>query len=222
MDDGGLYKKQLMEYAQDLARAYSQLRRNQAEFLAALVTLLESKAPALRGHASRVAFWSLRLNEALDSPLEPGMLQAAALAHDVGKLGLPDRLIRSWVAENEEDAALLEMHPDMGASLLTHVSAFQDWIPWVRHHHERWDGLGFPDKLAGKEIPLGARIISVANAFDYHMHGYAGEAAYTLAATSGWLESRSGKAHDPDIIAVFTSMPLEALWANRLWIEEEK
>lgn len=215
-----LYKHQLLEYAQDLARAYSQIRQNQAEFLGALVSLLEMKSPSVRGHARRVAFWSLRLNEALNKPLDPGALQAAALVHDVGKLGLPDRLIRSWVASNNDDRRLAEMHPSLGASLLEHVSAFHEWIPWVRHHHERWDGTGYPEGLKGEQIPLGARIISLANSFDYHAHDYGREPAHTLAGTIIWIKKQSGGAFDPDLIRAFASLPLEALWVNRLWIEE--
>ncbi len=220
MSDGDLYKDQLLEYAQDLARAYSQIRQSQAEFLAALVSLLEMKAPAVRGHARRVAFWSLRLNDALGKPLDPGALQAAALVHDVGKLGLPDRLIQSWVASNDDDRRLVQLHPELGASLLEHVSAFHDWIPWVRHHHERWDGAGYPGGLAGEEIPLGARIISLANSFDYHVHDYGDQPAHTVGGTTAWIEKRAGGSFDPELVRTFVSLPIEALWVNRLWIEE--
>jgi len=215
-----LYQRQLMEYAQDLARAYREIRRSQDDFLELLVTLVELKAPAARGHARRVAFWALRLNEALGRPLEPAPLKAAALAHDVGKLGLPDRLIASWVGEGEDDRRLIEAHPQLGASLLEHVSAFAGWIPWVRHHHERWDGRGFPAGLAGEAIPLGARVIAIANGFDYRMHGYGGDPAYTLAGTTAWLEHQANASYDPALVRSFLDMPLEALWANRLWLEE--
>ncbi|WP_457637047.1 HD-GYP domain-containing protein [Oceanithermus sp.] len=221
MDKGDLYKHQLLEYAQDLARAYSQIRRSQAEFLAALVSLLEMKAPALRGHARRVAFWSLRLNDALGRPLDPGALQAAALVHDVGKLGLPDHLLRSWVADNEDDRRLLQLHPELGASLLEHVSAFSGWVPWVRHHHERWDGTGYPSGMAGEEIPLGARIIALANSFDYRVNDYGQEPAHTVAGTTAWIEEQAGRAFDPNLVAAFVALPIEALWVNRLWIEEK-
>jgi len=219
MNSGDLYKHQLMEYAQDLARAYDELQRNQVEFLATLVALLEMKAPALRGHARRVAFWSLRLNDVLDRPLDPGALRAAALVHDVGKLGLPDRLIQSWVAKREDDRRLIQLHPELGASLLEHVSAFSEWIPWVRHHHERWDGTGYPAGLAADEIPLGARMICLANAFDYRMNEYGGDPAHTVAGTISWIERLAGSVFDPDLVRAFVRMPIEALWVNRLWIE---
>jgi len=219
---GPLFRQQLMEYAQDLARAYREIRTSQDDFLRLLVTLVELKAPAARGHARRVAFWALRLNEALTRPLDPAPLKAAALAHDVGKLGLPDRLITSWVGEGEEDRRLVEAHPQLGASLLEHVNAFAGWIPWVRHHHERWDGRGYPEGLAGEAIPLGARIIAVANGFDYRMHGYGRDPAHTLAGTVTWMEAEAGSAFDPSLVEAFVTMPLEALWANRLWLEEEE
>ncbi|WP_456445443.1 HD-GYP domain-containing protein [Deinococcota bacterium DY0809b] len=217
---GRLYQRQLMEYAQDLARAYREIRASQDDFLSVLVTLVELKAPAARGHARRVAFWALRLNDALGRPLEPAALGAAARAHDVGKLALPDRVVASWVGEDDEGRELLATHPQVGASLLDHVAAFRGWIPWVRHHHERWDGAGFPDGLAGAAIPLGARIIAVANGFDYRMHGYGRDPAYTLAGTTAWLERQAGGAFDPELVEAFVAMPLEALWANRLWLEE--
>jgi len=222
MSGGDLYKHQLLEYAQDLARAYSQIRQSQAEFLAALVSLLEMKAPTVRGHARRVAFWSLRLNETLGRPLDPGALQAAALVHDVGKLGLPDRLIQAWVAKNEDDHRLVRMHPELGASLLEHVSAFHDWIPWVRYHHERWDGTGYPEGKMGEEIPLGSRIIALANSFDYHAHDYGSAPAHTVGGTTAWIEKQAGGTFDPNLVGAFVSLPIEALWVNRLWIEEGK
>ncbi len=221
MESEGLYQRQLMEYAQDLARAYREIRESRSDFLSVLVALVELKAPAVRGHARRVTFWALRLNDALGRPLPAEDLRSAALAHDVGKLGLPDRLIEGWVAHDEEDRELIEAHPEIGAMLLGHVAAFEPWIPWVRHHHERWDGRGFPDGLAGEAIPLGARMIALANAFDYRMHGYGGEPAYTLAGTTAWLEQEAGGGLDPELTAAFLAMPLEALWANRLWLEEE-
>jgi len=220
LEGSDLYKHQLLEYAQDLARAYSQIRQSQAEFLATLVALLEMKAPQVRGHARRVAFWSLRLNDALDRPLDPGALQAAALVHDVGKLGLPDRLIRSWIAHNDDDRQLVQMHPELGASLLEHVSAFSEWVPWVRHHHERWDGTGYPARLSGGEIPLGSRIIAIANAFDYYAHDYGSEPAHTIAGTVSWIERQSGGAFDPELVKTFLELPIEALWMNLLWLEE--
>jgi len=219
MAKSDLYKEQLLEYAQDLARAYGELRRSQAQFLAALVSLLEMKAPALRGHARRVAFWSLRINDAIGKPLDPGALQAAALVHDVGKLGLPDPLLEAWVSRNEEERRLIQLHPELGASLLEHVTAFSSWIPWVLHHHEHWDGSGYPAGLSGEGIPLGARIICLANAFDYRMHGYASDPAHTVAGTTIWIEERSGKIFDPALVSAFDGMPVETLWMNRLWIE---
>lgn len=220
MASGELYQRQLMEYAQDLARAYREIRSSQDDFLQVLITLLELKVPAVHGHARRVAFWALRLNDALERPLEPAPLKAAALAHDVGKLGLPDQVIATWVGKEEQDRELITTHPQLGASLLGHVAAFREWLPWVLHHHERWDGGGYPDGLAGEAIPLGARIIAVANGFDYRMHGYGRDPAHTLAGTTAWMETQAGGAFDPTLVEAFLRMPLEALWANRLWLEE--
>jgi HD-GYP domain-containing protein (c-di-GMP phosphodiesterase class II) len=92
----------------------------------------------------------------------------------------------------------------------------------VRHHHERWDGTGYPAGLAGEEIPLGSRIISLANSFDYYVHDYGDTPAHTVSGAIAWIEKQAGGSFDPELVRAFVELPVEALWVNRLWIEETR
>jgi response regulator RpfG family c-di-GMP phosphodiesterase len=137
------------------------------EFLEVLAETIETKDRFMRGHARRVAFYSSLIAARLELPDEiQERVRIAAFLHDLGKVGVPtDLLLRAGALEPAE-RALVEQHPVIGAHLLKPLD-LPGIIPvTIRHHHEWWDGSGYPDGLAGEEIPFEARIIAVADAFD--------------------------------------------------------
>ena len=93
--------------------------------------------------------------------------------HDIGKIGTYDIILEKPDKLTEEEFALIKKHPDAGANILKPIKQFKDIIPAIRHHHERWDGEGYPDGLKGEEIPFMARILCVADSFDLHDGGQA-------------------------------------------------
>ncbi len=128
--------------------------------------MLEAKDPATNGHSSRVADLAVRLAQEMGlSEGAQATLKTAGLLHDIGKVAIPERILHQSIL-SRQDLELLETHPQRGCEILAGLHSVRDALPAIRHHHEQADGSGFPDGLAGDAIPLAARILGMANAFD--------------------------------------------------------
>jgi HD-GYP domain-containing protein (c-di-GMP phosphodiesterase class II) len=148
-------------------RNVARLRTDTHDALAALVEVVELRDPYTAGHSRRVAELARVL--ALDLGLAPEEADAVASAgrvHDVGKVALDARILDKAGPLDAEEMAQMRLHPVHGAAVVAHFAAYGEGHRLVRHHHERWDGDGYPDGLAGEAIPLGARILAVADTFD--------------------------------------------------------
>src|SRR3954470_11718943 len=133
----------------------------------ALANAIEARDEYLHGHCERLASVAVRLAELLDlGPDEIETVRLGAILHDVGKIGIPDRVLLKPAALDDEERRIVEMHPEIGDKLLEPLDLLAGARPIVRHHHERWDGAGYPDGLAAGAIPLGARIVAVADAIE--------------------------------------------------------
>ncbi len=135
--------------------------------LAAIVTAMEARDSYTASHSSRVADiteclcrW-LRLPEAQAEPIH-----IAAHVHDIGKIGIPDAILHKSGTLTPDEWEIMRLHPMIGYNILSKVSGFEDIALCVRHHHERWDGSGYPDGLSGQAITPGARIIALADSID--------------------------------------------------------
>jgi len=128
---------------------------------------VEAKDPHLEGHCARLAHYATALGEALG--LDPATLEGlrrGGLLHDVGKIGVPDAILFKPGPLSPEEWVVMREHPAIGERICRPLRAMQDVLPIIRHHHERWNGSGYPDGLAGEAIPLTARILQVADVFD--------------------------------------------------------
>jgi HD-GYP domain-containing protein (c-di-GMP phosphodiesterase class II) len=145
-------------------------RENQELFLnsiRALAAAVDAKDPYTRGHSERVARYSVAIARHLDLPAdEVKKVRIAALLHDVGKIGIDDRILRKPTALTDDEFEIMKLHPVKGALIMGQIPQLKWIIPGMKYHHEKWDGTGYPDGLAAEEIPLLARIISVADTFD--------------------------------------------------------
>jgi putative two-component system response regulator len=136
----------------------------------ALTSALESKDPRTVGHVQRVASYAAHLCEKLGmSPDEKETVIKGAMLHDVGMIGVPDHLLTATALDDEERGRVAD-HTRMGASILEPMITFEQFVPIVRWHHERWDGKGYPDGLKGEQIPLEAQIVAIANRLDEIQH----------------------------------------------------
>ncbi len=130
----------------------------------ALITVVELKDTKSRGHAFRVAKYSKMMAKRMDLPTRE--IYLAGLLHDVGKIALPDTILEKPTSLSNEEWEIVKKHPELGYLIVKTIEPLKEVAPWIRWHHERWDGSGYPDGLKGEEIPVEAQIISVADAFD--------------------------------------------------------
>lgn len=155
-------------------------------------------------HNLRVALYAGLLGDALgfERPLVRDLLVGAFL-HDLGKIAIPDRVLLKNGALNAEEWAIMRGHCEIGARLLGQLPAFQHAVPVVLHHHERFDGTGYPDRLAGDDIPLIARAFAVVDVFDALVSVRPYKRAATLDDALDHLEAGRGGHFDPDLASVF-------------------
>ncbi len=153
--------------AMENANLYRRLKDTFLHTAEALAEAVNSRDPYTGGHVRRVEGYSLTLAGPLGlSAIEGENLRLAAIMHDIGKIGVDDAILRKGGDLTAEEEAVMRRHPEIGARILGLVDEMKDVIPGVRHHHERFDGGGYPDGLKGKNIPLEARIIAITDAYD--------------------------------------------------------
>lgn len=177
------------------------------EFLEVLAETIEAKDRYMRGHARRVAFYAGLIGERLQlSPEAQQRVRLAAFLHDLGKVGVPtDLLLRSGALEAAE-RAVVERHPVIGAHLLGPLGMPCEISRAIRHHHEWWDGTGYPDGVAGEEIPLDARIVAIADAFDAMSCDRPYRHALRREVVIAEFRRYAGIQFDPGIVKVFLSI----------------
>ncbi|MFZ1057731.1 MAG: HD-GYP domain-containing protein [Candidatus Rokuibacteriota bacterium] len=159
--------QQSLRYACDLKSIHDRLQRAFLQSLLGLANALEAKDPYTRGHSERVAGLAQRLARRLGfAPSDARVVAQAGLLHDLGKIGIPESVLRKAGPLTGEEWALMREHPVVGARIVAPLEFFADGALIIRHHHERQDGSGYPAGLAGGAIPLGARIVAVADVYD--------------------------------------------------------
>ncbi len=171
----------------------------------ALADAVDVRDRATGLHALRVRRYALNLAEAIDPTLlrDPS-LEYGFLLHDVGKIGISDQVLLKPGPLTAEERELVHMHPAIGAQILRNVSLLQGrGLDVVRHHHERWDGAGYPDGLSGEQIPLSARIFAVADTLDAMTSHRPYRQALDWAEAVGEIQSQSGRQFDPDVVQAF-------------------
>jgi putative nucleotidyltransferase with HDIG domain len=159
--------RQLQQYDQENARLYAALERGYVETIRALASAIDAKDPYTRGHSERVARLAVEIGRELgldETTLRS--LEFGGILHDVGKIGIPEQVLGKPARLTPEEFALVRSHALIGAEIVEGVEFLQGAEPAIRHHHERWDGTGYPDGLAGEAIPLIARILNAADTWD--------------------------------------------------------
>jgi putative nucleotidyltransferase with HDIG domain len=175
-----------------------------------LVEAMEAKDPNIKEHLRSVSSLSLRIGREISLPEEQmEALANGALLHDVGKIGIPDRILQKTVRLTEEEYTVIKQHPALGVGILTPLKEMESALPVVKHHHERYDGRGYPDGLEGEDIPLIARIVSVADAFDSMSRARPYGYGVSRDAALEEIRENSGTQFDPRIVSVL----LEAVYA---------
>jgi HD-GYP domain-containing protein (c-di-GMP phosphodiesterase class II) len=139
-----------------------------------MIATIEAKDTYTHGHSERVSRYCMAIADELKLNREiKRLLLVSALCHDVGKIGIPDAILKKASMLSAEEYEEMKLHPTIGADIISHMPNAHRFISGVKHHHEKWDGTGYPDGLAGEEIPFFGRIVALADAFDAMVSGRA-------------------------------------------------
>jgi diguanylate cyclase (GGDEF)-like protein len=183
-----------------------------AVVLAALRDMLRARDPGTGAHSERVRIYALALAEAHGVPKSQLLdIEHGVMLHDIGKIAIPDGILLKPGPLSSDEWKIMRTHPEVGRRLIEHMPFLRDAVPVVYHHHERWDGTGYPDGLRGEDIPLGARIFAVADAFDAMTYDRPYSRAIPVAAACAEIERCAGTHFDPSVAATFLALPLECL-----------
>ena|SRR2546425_3220382 len=182
--------------------------------LQALSNALDLRDTETEGHARRVVEYMEIIAREMRLPEdEIAVLRRGALLHDIGKVGVPDRILRKPAGLTEAEWVTMKTHPDLGARIIGGIPFLEKVAVIVRHHHERWDGRGYPDGLAGEAIPLGARIFTVADSFDAMTSDRPYRDALRIDEARVEIRRCRGTQFDPVIAEAFSRIPVERLVA---------
>lgn len=170
-----------------------------------IIATLELKDPYTRGHSERVARFSLVLAKRLNrfSDEEMKAYYYACLLHDVGKVSIPDHILTKPSSLSDSEYEIIKTHPVVGVNAIKDIDGLENSVSVVLHHHERWDGRGYPDKLEGEQIPLLARITAVADAFDAMTTKRSYRDALSVQEAYERIVQGKGAQFDPQIVEVF-------------------
>ncbi len=212
---------QLLVFAAELKELYRNLKRRTKELEDALFRLeqayrstvetmafvVEFRDWGTRQHVERAARYAMAVARKLAPELaQDPALYYGFLLHDVGKVGVPDSLLGKTGPLDEMERAVMRTHTIIGAMIISGIPGLERIAPIIRHHHERWDGHGYPDGLKGEEIPLGARIFSVADAFDAMTTDRPYRKALDVQEALDELRRGAGTHFDPTVVETFISL----------------
>ena len=194
----------LLRKNEELQLAHRRLEQSYDTTLLTLSNALDLRDAATEGHSVRVVKIAIQIGQAMGlAGRQLETLRRGGLLHDVGKIGIPDAVLRKPDKLSSEEWEIIYRHPVWGAEMLSHIDFLTEALPLVRHHHEAWDGSGYPDSLRGEEIPLLARIFMVADAYDAITSDRPYRQARSPEEALAVIREEAGRQFDPAIVAVF-------------------
>ena len=179
-----------------------------AEVAASLIEAIEAKDPYTRGHSERVQTGAVRLAQAADlGALSVEDVSWGALLHDVGKIGIPDAIICKAGALTDDEYTMMKTHSERSYEIVRHIEHLRhEALNAARHHHERFDGGGYPKGLRGKQIPVEARVVSIADTYDALTSSRSYRAGRSHAKAMEIIRDVAGRQLDPDLVQIFDNM----------------
>jgi HD-GYP domain-containing protein (c-di-GMP phosphodiesterase class II) len=197
---------QIERFVGDLQRSAAENREMFLGTVKALAAAIDGKDPYTRGHSERVSRFSVATAQALGLPLdEIEKIRVSALLHDVGKIGIDDRVLKKPAALDDEEFELMKTHPQKGYKIMSQIPAMKEFLPGMYMHHEMINGQGYPQGLQGNEIPMQARVVSVADTFDAMTTERPYQRAMDLEAALTRLKSFIGSRYDARVVAAFVA-----------------
>jgi HD-GYP domain-containing protein (c-di-GMP phosphodiesterase class II) len=203
-------QRQLAQQHQQLRTEYGQLEAAYHGSLRTLSAALDSRDNETSGHTERVSRYALCLGQELGlSRQELDHLYTGALLHDLGKMGVPDRILRKPGKLDERELHLMRAHVNIGDVIIRELPHLAGARAVVLNHHERWDGMGYPQGLSGSTIPLAARIFALCDAYDAMTTDRPYARKRSDAAARAEIQSQSGKQFDPKVVEAFMRIPAD-------------
>jgi len=224
--ENAIKERQLDRYAADL-RATSRRERQRARELSesymatvrALAGAVEARDAYTAHHGDRVTAYGIALAAASGLEIaDESELECAFLLHDIGKVAIPDGILFKAGKLDAQEREVMERHPVIGEEIIREIAFLEPARPLIRHHHERWDGDGYPDRLSGEEIPLVARVFALADALDALTSDRPYRAAVGIAEAREVIESSGGQ-FDPAVLDAFATIPDERIEEIRRRLE---
>jgi response regulator RpfG family c-di-GMP phosphodiesterase len=198
--------------AADNAEALSRISQTYQETLEFFAGMVDARCPDTHGHSRQVRTYAAELARAVHvASRDILVIEDAALLHDVGKICVPDTLLCKPGPLTVEESGIVAAHSVIGASMFARTVHLRELAPIVRHHHERFDGQGYPDRLGGEAIPLGARIVAIGDMFDALVSHRIYRAAMDFAAARSLMAEWAGSRCDPDLVRAFLDLGLERM-----------
>lgn len=192
---------------EELSDTYEKLEKAYLDSIETLRFTVEAKDPYTRGHSDRVSEYSVLIGQKLGlSEEDIKTLKVGGLFHDIGKIGIPDSILLKEAKLTDDEYSQIKNHPSIGAHILCNAEVFKDIIPIVKHHHEKFDGTGYPSRLKGEDIPYFARIAAVADTFDAMTSKRTYRNALSIDIVRAEIERCSGTQFDPEIAKVFLNI----------------
>ena len=189
---------------EELSETNEKLEQAYMESIQTVRYTVEAKDTYTRGHSDRVSEYSVLIGEKLGLPEEDiRRLRIGGLFHDIGKIGVPDSILQKNGKLSDDEYSEIKNHPTIGVHILSNATMFEDILPIVKHHHERYDGKGYPGRLKGEEIPYLARIAAVADSFDAMTSKRVYRDSLPLDRVIEEFEKNKGTQFDPKIADVF-------------------
>jgi len=199
--------QQLRRQSRQLASMLERMQIHYQATLRALEASLDVRDQSAPGHCRRVAKLAVQLAQEMDVTGDDLVaLEHGARLHDIGKMGIPDNILMKPGPLTDPQWEMMRRHPVIGCEIVGHIDFLQSALPIIRHHHEHYDGSGYPDGLRGQEIPLLARIFSVVDAFDALTHNRPYNKVLKVQEALDRLQRDSAKLYDPEVIAAFAQM----------------
>lgn len=199
-----LMVSQIQKYVQEVEAYAEENRQLFMSSIGAVVNAIDAKDPYTKGHSARVSAFSIAV--AKEYGFDEGglkIVRIASLLHDVGKIGIEDRILRKPGALTDEEFEIMKTHPSKGAEILGSIPQMREMIPGIKYHHERWSGGGYPSGLKGSEIPILARIVGIADAFDAMTTDRPYQKAMTFQMAANRIKELTPKVYDPLVTEAF-------------------
>jgi putative nucleotidyltransferase with HDIG domain len=196
--------------SREIERRRRQSEQTFSETLGVLAETIDCRDPYTAGHSRRVADYSLVMAKRLGlSSQEQNTIESSALLHDIGKIGIPDAVLLKPDRLDDDEFAIMREHPKIGAEILARIASMEDVTRCVLHHHERFDGRGYPGGLSGDDIPFGSRIICVADAFDAMTTDRPYRRGLSVAVATATLREGAGSQFDRRCVVTFLELVAE-------------